>query len=477
MAFNSCVYTVIFLVCVLSFAWPLYIYFTLKWHKNRNHFVIRNRWPFISLAIITLAIITQLLTLIESAVCSSSLSIISIAITNTISGLVYYRAHLLYVQTLKTRKFLNTMVPSKARHILISNENKPFAFHIIWSKTILVIVFITTILVIIFRILNISIMYPMVITQLIGIISVINLLRGKVLDSIGICKESICQISANFTMLLFGAVSKSWAPTYIEINLWAGFFMVILYGFFVLFIPLHLIRKVNVKNYLCENEDNTGTEQIRARSQSDSKNTQQRQQGLSIAISNENQVSVSELPPLTVSTSLNTSSLSEFLNYNKSNYGLFAGYLSQCFALENLLFLERAVILYHMIRKYQKMDIHNAGFDDGNAKIFSSKCYELRFTFLSQIYADIEAMIEKNITKTETENEDNNMIYKKGIMSAMKLIYKQFCCRYSVTEINVSYGIINNLQILFENNSDDEILKQFKSYNDMLMVFHFSIME
>eukprot|EP01084_Bolivina_argentea_P262324 443557_1 len=379
MTLNSCVYTVIVLLSISAFAWPLYIYFMFKWYKNHNHFVIRNRWPIISLTIITLAIIVQLISITEASLCITSLSAISIGITNAISGLVYYRAHLLYLQTLKAREYLNEMVPSKARHMLIANENKSFKIQTIWSKIILTLIFITSISTIILRVLNLSIMYPMTVTQLIGIISIINLIRGKVLDSIGICHECISQIVAYIIMISFGVSSKSWAPSYIEVNLYAGFVTVTLYGFLVLFIPLRLIRKVKGKNKKSEQTNNTSRLPVRIASVSIGT---ERQQGLSVAHNGDHQPSISQLPSpqLRNTMSLENSlrkTLSEFLNDNAANYALFAGYLSECFALENLLFLERSIILYHMIRKYQEMERGNLVFDDSNMRLFGCKCYEL----------------------------------------------------------------------------------------------------
>merc|ERR1711923_134867 len=126
-------------------------------------------------------------------------------------------------------------------------------------------------------------------------------------------------------------------------------------------------------------------------------------------------------------------SLSHFLS-DTDSFTLFAGYLSECFALENLLFLERATILFHIILKYQRIDeklsIINQRMNLNNT--FDARCYDLKYDFLSQIYNDIELLII-----AESANNDNmsdSMTYKRGILQAMKMIYVQFFNRGSDTE-------------------------------------------
>ena len=61
-------------------------------------------------------------------------------------------------------------------------------------------------------------------------------------------------------------------------------------------------------------------------------------------------------------------------------------------------------------------------------------------------------------------------------IDVIQIIYHQFCSSEFDTEVNVSYGCKANIQGLFAQ-SDDEILAQFETYQDMLRVFHFCIVE
>jgi len=202
--------------------------------------------------------------------------------------------------------------------------------------------------------------------------------------------------------------------------------------------------------------------------------------GLSVANSNHSNCSnhsTSSIPDRRMTrkaTKSLTKPLYRFLK-EESNLTLFAGYLSECFALENILFLERAICLYHVILDVMRREREKTA--DGNddetkeAEIelgehfTKQKCYMITFTYLQQIRADMDEMISK---------EDDP---KRGILEVMKIIYHQFCSSEFDTEVNVSYGCKANLQRLFENQSDDQILAQLEGYQDMLNVFHFAIVE
>eukprot|EP01084_Bolivina_argentea_P121232 214855_1 len=100
---------------------------------------------------------------------------------------------------------------------------------------------------------------------------------------------------------------------------------------------------------------------------------------------------------------------------------VFIEYLCECFALENMLFLERAIILHHLIKKYQDMDTaHAVPPVDADEKLkFDTVCarpyYKLQFMHLTPIYNDIEAIIKKGCEENE---ESDTMVYKRGIVSA-----------------------------------------------------------
>eukprot|EP01084_Bolivina_argentea_P213621 362746_1 len=108
-SYDACFVAFIYTAIVLVFAWPLYFYLLTEWYRHRDHFVIRNRWPKISLIIVAFTIIIEILFIAESAFCWTGLNQVSMGLANGIQGLVYYRAYLLYARTVKTRLFLKMM--------------------------------------------------------------------------------------------------------------------------------------------------------------------------------------------------------------------------------------------------------------------------------------------------------------------------------------------------------------------------------
>ena len=142
--------------------------------------------------------------------------------------------------------------------------------------------------------------------------------------------------------------------------------------------------------------------------------------------------------------------------------------LIQCFALENLLFLERAVILYHEIEKYRL--IHRLNDEDEDTlqneeedERFRAEAYQLGFEFLPEIYKDIDNIIESSEKDC-----------KQGIYIVMKSIYQQFGSSSSEMEINVSSECQSELRGLFECLSEEEFLQRL-TLEDMKGVYHSAI--
>eukprot|EP01084_Bolivina_argentea_P169261 293441_1 len=503
MSQNQCFYTRIFVMSILTITWPIYGYFMFKWYQNRNHFVIQNRWPNISLVIIVSAITIQILSIIEIATCSKPLETISIGITNMISGLVFYRAQLLYLRCLRSRQYLNQYCnKAQTKSIRIKKtENRCCSY---FSKTILPITITTSSAIVVLRFLHSPfVVLCFLITMLIGIISLINILRKKLTDSIGVSKEILLQICTQFTIMVLLPLINSVVPSYIEVNYWATFLAVTLYGFATFYVALSVIQKTVICAKKYQQDENTCVQSHQTTSLQHHNPSILSPDGKLRTSSNESITVEIKTAPLSVSNSTSykssarhrvsasvqlqlqlhdinsetlRKSLQQFIRYDISNYALFAGYLSECFALENLLFLERAIILYHAIRKYEKEDnefqMHiMASSDEKHKKLYNQNCYELQFNYLCQIRVDIDQMIEN------TNSNDDKMKYKRGIVNVMQVLYKQFCCYDSVTEINVSYETQVNIRYLFQYKTEDEIMNQFKNYNDLKMVFHYAIIQ
>eukprot|EP01083_Nonionella_stella_P003050 8675_1 len=472
---DTCFHSFIYTAVVLVFAWPLYVYLLTKWYAHKNHFVIRNRWPKISLIVVACTIISQTLMAVESAFCipNQLLNPISMGMTNVVQGLMYYRAHLLYVQTMKTRQCLRTMKQDN-----ITSDHKRRCRNA--PRFILYTILIASLLVVVCRYsdFNPPVYAVFVATLLFGVICLINIIRSKVKDSIGITKECMLQIATTFIMIVATAVCASLFPSLnYEINIVFGVLSNTCYGLSALFVAYNLIRRANVSN-------DAKSKTVRSRSPSAASldsdghpSPGHQSSGLSIAnIDHIDETSNARiaLPSASLNECLDKP-LVLFLKDNVQNSTLFMEYLCECFALENMLFLERAIILHHLIKKYQKIDTahaaHRCTDSDDGAK-YTQSCYTLQFTHLAQIYNDIEAMIEKGC---EHNDVGDSVMYKRGIVEVMKLIYRQFCSADSDTEINVAFDVRDSLRAIFEDNTEDAILNQFSSYEDLLMVFHEAI--
>eukprot|EP01083_Nonionella_stella_P276504 939546_1 len=461
-----CFYTFIYTTSLLLVAWPFYLFLITEWYAQRHHFVIRNRWPKISLIVVALTIIIQILTILETTFCISVISNVSIGLSNAVQGSVYYRCYLLYAQTIKIRHYLAKMEPM----IIQQDYNKGWYQNV--GRLILFIIVSSSITITTCRWLDVygSFVYiAFTLTLLIGVICLVNLIRIKVKDSIGITKECMIQITINLMMLLLVGPAPALVPQYIEINMWLGVLFSVCYGLSTLFLAYNLIRKGDVAKDAMPSSVKNPTP-IRALSGS----TVEQHQSTGLHVTHlrpADNESGFELPPLRDPESLNlwlNKPLWLFLRDHPQNLSLFIGYLCECFALENMLFLERAIILYHLIQKYRDMDDSDSVDDDAERiiSVFAHPCYKLRFLFLTSIYNDIEAIIQNGC------DDDDDIKYKRGIVEAMKLIHEQFCNPEADNEINIPYSIRNRLCGLFEAKTDNEILQQFVCYDDLLVVYH-----
>eukprot|EP01083_Nonionella_stella_P300311 1024604_1 len=479
-SYDACFFAFMYTSILLVFAWPACLYLLTEWYAHRDHFVIRNRWPKISLIIVTLCTIIQILFLIESAFCLSGLNEVSMGIANAVQGLVYYRTHLLYVNTMKTRQCLKILAP-----VVATDQHKTCQKHA--SQVILYTILIASVLLIICRYLSITppVYIVFVATLLFGVICLINIIRHKVKDSIGITKECIIQIVITFTMMVAVSLTMSAFPSVkYEINTCFAVTSNTLYAISTLFIASNLLRKANVSadsRTLPSKSPSPATTTDTMRLPSDSAAEIYARTGLHVPKHPHDNESISVLPSLRDPESLNKwldKPLWLFLKGNTHNHTLFTGYLCECFALENLLFLERAIVLYHVIKKYQtRRTKDTTPTDDTREEIdgydeFNLLCYELKFDFLSQIYGDIEDMVENG-----SRNNAKDLRYKRGIVKAMQVIYEQFCSREAATEINIGFDMKEKLHALFEEKTEDQILTQLNGYEDMLMVFHHAISE
>jgi len=298
-----------------------------------------------------------------------------------------------------------------------------------------------------------------------GIITLLNLCRKKVTDSIGVTKESVLQISCQLTLLCIGPVASSLVPSYIDINLWNGFFVVTLFGFFPLVMAFVSIQNAtkhrgshSVSDTDTDSEDTDGIPRKSSKLsvQNYSEDGLKVNDDISPSNARSNSTQIAQLQLKNMDSNALKKGLAFFLKDNVHNFALFANYLTECFCLENLLFLERAIVLFHAIKQ------RNGG--NCEDKMFKTSCYGLRFNFLHQIQSDVDAMIDAS--------DDD----KRGILAVMRMIFAQFINSSSATEINVSYPVHNALVVLFDK-SDDQILEELSTYDELMRVYHWAIKE
>jgi len=521
---KNCFYTRIIVGCLLLLMWPLYAFCLYKWFQHRSHFVIRNRWPGLSLVVVTLVITVQILTIVESSMCLSFLSPVSVALSNIINGVVFYRGHLLIQRYLASQHHLNAMDREahargvgfvKSEYVRIHLESLTagttkmgvfcrWFWSTAWPKMIIFSTAATSSLIAVMRFMGITgyIGAAFGLTTAFGVVTVIRLLWKRVKDGIDCTKECLIQIICNFLLIGLNPVLSSALPSYIEISYLNGLLVVTFYGLLTLAPALRLVQKVEAysreawanmasPSWGTHSDSDHGMVvrmETMDRDQSPGANTLKSpvQAGLSVADSNHSthslsgSTSVQNIAPdrkvTRRATKCLTKPLYRFLG-DADQFTLFAGYLSQCFALENLLFLERAIILYHIILSMMEKELKETQ-SDGNelkteeakvefeldAQFRKEKVYLIRFDFLVRIRSEMEEMIAA---------EDDP---KKGILEVMKVIYSQFCSPDFDTEINVSYPCKSNLHQLFRND-DAAILAQFGNYEDCLRVFHVAIVE
>ena len=81
---------------------------------------------------------------------------------------------------------------------------------------------------------------------------------------------------------------------------------------------------------------------------------------------------------------------------------------------------------------------------DDDEFVFDKKYYELLFGYLSQIYIDMDSMIEEGVRMNE---DADNMVYKRGIVQVIKLIYEQFCRDNSECQVCNLFGKISSVYL------------------------------
>eukprot|EP01084_Bolivina_argentea_P175629 304106_1 len=478
--------SVIFMTSMLIFCIPIYVYLIIKWYKLRNHFVLLNRFPLMSITIVLCSVVTPLIGIIELVTNIIMLRRIIQMLTAITMGLVFHRPHLIYIRCCINSNYLQTMTSSA--DLPKSTRSSSLISHALFGFTVVVVAALMFFL----CLLPYAIAILFQIQMVIGLFHTIRLIRSKASESLDCIKESVLSITFVLIMCAVPPVLQPHMPEYIDLYRIGGMSVISVIASCALFIPIRLIHKVD--------KSKTNSRIYMNKIQVPPTNSAVTM-STSVALSFHK---AAPMPSMTLSPTLSVSTMShsdDTLTYNKCNsgaefhvttlkqsldsflqtqqhYQLFTGYLSECFALENLMFLERGIILYHMILKCKKLD---TGFvavkheeEGSDIDKFEQTFYDISFHYLVQMYADMDSIIQKAV---EVNKDSDAMKYKRGIVKIMRLIYSGCCCSKSETQINTSYGVQVNLQRLLEDEDEERLLSKFEDYDDLLNVFHDALVQ
>eukprot|EP01083_Nonionella_stella_P305338 1064792_1 len=455
---------------------PLHLYWLSKWrqHNYKTHFVIRHRFPAISIAIFIIATIVQIAAIIYTHFGDDYDGYSEIhplqetvqALSFLQEGLVFYRVHLVYVRYTMTSEYLTTTMQSHSDtdKIMIAKP-KTYKFHVWTSNAILITVIIGTIVTFTSFYTSLRPQYTFGFLILMGIVIAINLCRAKVKEAIGCIQESAWTLFAVFTTLVLSSVSWMFFDNRETRRVFQNSIAHtahVVVATVVLYVPVRLISKVDSADspppgYTLELPNKSPSSSISGIVQPQDHTT--------------------DLPNEPRHKKKKHTFLHSFLQ-DADNYKAFTEYLSRCFALESLLFCERVIILYHVILKYKDLDEdyqtivdymksqHHGEIKDEIA-IPMTRLYALKFDYLAGVYEEMEATIQNAMDESGTQA----MKYKQGILAIVGLIYKQFCCADSPMQINVCYEVAHALSALFENKEEKEIAAQFDSYEKLCWIF------
>ena len=169
--------------------------------------------------------------------------------------------------------------------------------------------------------------------------------------------------------------------------------------------------------------------------------------------------------------------LVDFLK-TKQNYEYFADYLALCFAVENLLFVQRVVILYHFTQDLKMGGIQIDGVSLKESKteetdkkeIYLQRVYKLKFEYLEQLHKELDLLLENSVKSTENITFED---VKDCLWLLCKNIYFQFIESNAPNQVNISFDNQRKLQYVLRDNNKDK----FESFDDFLYLYHDAMAE
>ena len=296
----------------------------------------------------------------------------------------------------------------------------------------------------------------------ITIILICIVLCNRVKDGIGCLKETIINLSVNLLIVIL--FPFTFIGDHITVPLFIVFnFAPYLQGLIPLYGGLYYVQKmdgiqVTTEQNKQQSESTNNTDNIIAENECDE----------------DNEILNDVQQPLTV-----------FMRKYK-NYEIFREYLSHCWAVENLLFLQNVIILRQIVLKCKGM-VHGKSTDlDENRNENDSKResgsnehvieFDGDFEYLSAIYMKYN---KKLGIKSKNMSNTNGVILsyeelKDKLFKIHQEIYYEFVATDSINQINISFENRASLELLLKNESHCD---KFKSFDDFYHLYDGAIVE
>jgi len=155
--------------------------------------------------------------------------------------------------------------------------------------------------------------------------------------------------------------------------------------------------------------------------------------------------------------------LDGYLSENMNHYTCFAIYLKDHYSLENLLFIQDALIFKSILKKSSGL----IGNSSSNTLITSAFNVSSTFEYLTDITNDMYRQLGLN---PELSDQVSNGLYKHAASVFIK-IYNEYICDNAKYPINLSFGISIELEHYAKNPTE------LKSINDYINVFNPALRE
>eukprot|EP01084_Bolivina_argentea_P068567 124807_1 len=394
---------------------PFLIYAIIQWAQNKQHYIIKKRFPTISCAMVILNSVSYTaVTIFYWLQCYITLYSVALyfgeAMQMAVFGLINLRLFLIYIRWKTTFAIIHGLSVVKIK------STKSIYHH--WFSVILILLATICPMLTMF---NIGKQIYWVVYIIITIALICVIVCKKVSEGISVTKETILQLFAVLFIGLLPVVNfvvpiLDW-PVKIMFNL-APYVQCTI----VLYFPLYQINSL---------EKSMMKVPIEMRLRSSSQPTTNKSNTLD------------EDAPIPTANNIREvkkeGELFQFL-HKYSNYIVFRNYMAHSWCLETLSFVEQTQILRRIVAKCTE-DI------EPNER----RVHRIGFKYLKEMYSDFQQRIDEKLSNQEHNehiafNEIKNVLYQLH-----KEIYERFIKQDSEDAVNISFESRNCLISLFEN--------------------------